>query len=255
MLHELRFRLLGPVEVRGDGGWLSIAPARSRQVLALLLCAPGQMVLTDKIIDVLWLEQPPQAPVGLVRNHIMRLRQALGDRATIVTRSGGYLLDADPSTVDAVRFEQCLRRARQMSDPFQAEKALEEALSYWRGPALADVRQCSELEREAGRMENLRMDARRLRAELMLQRGSNAEVANELLPLAQSQLDRERLCELTVVALARDGQIRQALDLYTRYQNHLRAELGLDPSERMVGLHRAVLRGQAATWEISPGRR
>jgi DNA-binding SARP family transcriptional activator len=251
---DVRFRLLGPVEAWTDGNWRTVNPVRSRQILALLLCAQGQLLLTEQIIDALWGGRPPQTPGALVRNYIMRLRRALGGNV-IITRSGGYQLDVDPLSVDAVRFERSVHRARQAATPADAEKALEEALSYWRGPALADVRACLTLEQEAARMENLRIEAHQMRAELMLKRGSWAEVVNELYPHTAAHLDRERLCELAMVALAREGRVGEALDLFARFRDYHRTELGLDPGDRIVALHRAVLRGEVASWDISTKHR
>jgi DNA-binding SARP family transcriptional activator len=254
---DVRFRLLGAVEAWSDGRWRSVLPARSRQILALLLCSPGQVVLVDHLVAALWGDHLPETPAGLVRNYIMKLRRALHAAAPIVTRSGGYQLDIDPDTVDAVRFERCLRRARSAraapAAP-EAEKLLEEALSYWRGPALADVRQCFALECEAARLEDLRLAARQSRAELMLERASYAEAVSELRLLSTSHPDRERLCELVMVALARDGRPGEALTAYARLRDYHRSELGLDPSDRMVALQQAVLRGRVDSWDIAARR-
>lgn len=251
---DVRFRLLGAVEAWSDGRWRSVLPARSRQILALLLCSAGQVVLVDQLVAALWGDHLPETPAGLVRNYIMKLRRALR-AAPIVTRSGGYQLDIDPETVDAVRFERGLRRARSARDAPEAEKLLEEALSHWRGPALADARQCFALQCEAGRLEDLRLAAVQLRAELMLGRSSYAEVVSELQPLATTHPDRERLCELVMVALARDGRPGEALSAYARLRDYQRSELGLDPSDRMVALQQAVLRGRADGWDIAARRR
>jgi DNA-binding SARP family transcriptional activator len=250
-LPDLQFRLLGIVEVRRNGCWHGVTPTRSRQVLSLLLCAPGQVVLVDRIIAALWGEDLPQTPCGLVRNYIMRLRRVLDSNAPIVTRSGGYQLAVDPSTVDAVRFESCLRRARHAQDPAEAERALDEAFSYWRGPALADARQSPVLEQEAGRLEDLYVAGKQLVAELMIARESFAEVASELQPLVAVHPNRLRLWELMMVALAHDGRSAEALDAYARCRTYHRTEYGLDPGERMSDLQQAVLRGQIDHWQIS----
>lgn len=251
---DIRYRLLGSIEVRSGGRWCGVAPTKSRQILALLLCAPGQVVLVDQIIKAMWGEHVPQTPAGLVRNYIMKLRRGLDADTEIVTRSGGYQLQVDPATVDAVCFERCFARARQAQDRVLAEKLLDEALSLWHGPALADVRRNFALELEAVRLEGLRLSAKQLRAELLLERGSFVDVVSELQPLVAVNPDRERLFELTMVALARDGRPAEALDAYARFRYYQRTELGLDPSDRMAALQQAVLRGQAGQWEISTRR-
>lgn len=66
MAAEVKFRLLGAVEIRNGGQWRSIMPAKSRQILALLLCAPGRMVLVDHIISAIRGGAAPQTPAGLL---------------------------------------------------------------------------------------------------------------------------------------------------------------------------------------------
>ena len=250
LLPDLRFRLLGIVEIRRSESWYGITPTKSRQVLSLLLCAPGQVVLVDRIIAALWGEDLPQTPSGLVRNYIMRLRRVLDGESRIVTRSGGYQLDVDPGTVDVVRFERCLHRARHTEDPGEAERVLQEALSYWRGPALADARQSPALELEAGRLEDLQVSGKQLAAELMIARASFSEVASDLQPLVAVHPHRLRLWELMMVALAHEGRSAEALDAYSRCRIYHRTEYGLDLGERMSDLQQAVLRGQIDHWEI-----
>lgn len=255
MASDVEFRLLGAVEFRIDGRWHSVVPFRSRQVLALLLCARRGVVLTERIVDALWGDDMPLTPSGLVRNYVMKLRRALPASASIITRNGGYQLDVDPETVDAVRFERCLQQARRSSDGVRAEELLEEALSYWRGPALADARHSAVLEAEARAMEELRLTAQQQRVELLVERASFAEAVSELRPLLASHLDWEHLSELAMVALARDGRPAEALDAFARFCDHRRSRLGLDPSDRMTALQLAVLRGQADRWEIRARRR
>jgi DNA-binding SARP family transcriptional activator len=251
---DLQFRLLGIVEHRRGGRWHSVTPTKSRQVFVLLLCAPGQVVLIERIVEVLWGADPPLTAGGLVRNYIMRLRRVLDANATIVTRSGGYQLDVDPGVVDAVRFERRLREARQTSDPERAEQLVVEALSYWRGPALADVRQAPILEQEAKRLEELRVTAKQLAAELLIARESFAEAASELQPLVAVHPNRLRLWELMMVALAHDGRSAEALEAYRGCRDYHRDEYGLDPGERLAELQQAVLHGQIDAWKITVGQ-
>ncbi len=251
---DLQFRLLGAVEHRRGDRWRGVAPTKSRQVLALLLSAPGQVVLVERLVEALWGDDLPLTAGGLVRNYIMRLRRVLDTNAPILTRAGGYQLDIDPYAVDVVRFERCLRDARHTQDGERSERLAEEALSYWRGPALADARQVPALEQEAQRLEELHVAAKQLTAEQMIARASFAEVASQLKPLVAHFPNRLRLWELMMVALANDGRSAEALEAYHRCREYYRNEYGLDPGERLSDLQQAVLRGQIDDWEISAGQ-
>lgn len=223
-------------------------------MLALLLCTPGQVVLVDHMIWSLWGENVPHTPSGLVRNYIMKLRRTLNGAAPIITRGAGYQLEIDPLAVDVVRFERDLKRAREIADPPTAGQMLDTALRYWHGPALADARQGFVLECEAERLDNLRTEARQLRAELLLESASFGEAVSELQSLVAANPHWERLHELSMVALARDGRAAEALDAYARFREYHRDEFGLDPSDRLVKLQQVILRGEAAGWQISTRR-
>jgi DNA-binding SARP family transcriptional activator len=56
----LDFRLLGPLEVVGDGGTaLPIGAGRERALLGLLLLRANELVGSDQLVGELWGESPP----------------------------------------------------------------------------------------------------------------------------------------------------------------------------------------------------
>ncbi|MBW5423483.1 hypothetical protein GKQ77_18235 [Streptomyces sp. BG9H] len=71
-----------------------------------------------------------------------RLRQALASAAAkevvIARRPGGYVLEADPATVDLHRFRDLVAQARQADDE-RAAVLMGRALALWRGDAFATV--------------------------------------------------------------------------------------------------------------------
>jgi DNA-binding SARP family transcriptional activator len=70
------------------------------------------------------------------------LRRVLGDPGLLTSGPDGYRLAVEPDAIDAVRFERLVRAGRRshaQSRPAEAAATLREALSLWRGPALADV--------------------------------------------------------------------------------------------------------------------
>ncbi len=105
----LEFRVLGPVEVRDGGRALPLGGPKLRALLADLILNAGSVVSTARLIDDLWGDAPPPAAGHTVETYIARLRRVLRDGSTpdaLLTRPPGYLLDAEPSQVDAFRFEQ-----------------------------------------------------------------------------------------------------------------------------------------------------
>ena len=95
----------------------------------MLALDANHTVSMDRLIEGLWGEHPPASAAKLVQQHISQLRKMLADDgAPIVTRGRGYELTISPDDVDALRFTRLVTQG--------AER---EALTLWRGQALADV--------------------------------------------------------------------------------------------------------------------
>jgi DNA-binding SARP family transcriptional activator len=140
------FRILGPLEALENGERVALGGSKRRAVLALLLLHAGETITTDRLVDELWgEEQQPAAAAKTAQVHISRLRKALADAGAadlLVTRENGYELVVEPERIDAHRFERLVAEggsALSAGEPDAALEALEEALSLWRGPPLADL--------------------------------------------------------------------------------------------------------------------
>jgi DNA-binding SARP family transcriptional activator len=171
----MRFRLLGPVEVRAGEDWRGIGAPKWRSVLAALLIHPGQIVSADTLIGELWRDEPPTRAANLVSIYVLRLRRLMDDPDghLLVTRAPGYLLRVAGDDTDALLFEAMVRdgrRAFAAGDPEGAASRLTEALGLWYGRPLADVPPTPLIEAEAERLGELRLGADELRitAELAL---------------------------------------------------------------------------------------
>ena len=64
---------------------------KQRSVLALLLLEAPRPVPTDRLIDVLWGEQPPRTAATSLQNFVSQLRKTLGSDV-LVTKAPGYAL-------------------------------------------------------------------------------------------------------------------------------------------------------------------
>src|SRR6202011_4266697 len=164
----MRFRLLGPLEIRtGEDDWRGIGAPKWRAVLAALLINAGQIVPADVLINEVWPGTPPAKAGNLISIYVLRLRRLLGDTdsTVLVTRAPGYLLRLGPGDTDAQVFEALVREGRRAygaGDPERAAAQLAEALALWYGSPLADVPQTTLVEAAAQRLAELRLDAAEL---------------------------------------------------------------------------------------------
>src|SRR5215472_10265106 len=98
------FRVLGPLEVETECGPVELRGDKRRGLTAYLVVHRGNLCRTDQLIEALWHDEPQAGAVGTVQTYVSQLRKLLGTE-TILTRSGGYVLDAPGARVDAERFE------------------------------------------------------------------------------------------------------------------------------------------------------
>ena len=117
----------------------------------------GEVVSADRIADELWGERPPETAIKTVQVYVSRLRKELGE-GVLVTRGGGYVLEAEPDQVDVERFERLAAEGREALDrgePAVAAQSLTEALELCRGPPLADFTYEPFAQNEIARLEEL----------------------------------------------------------------------------------------------------
>src|SRR5690349_11715644 len=193
----MEYLILGPLQVRTDGRPVDLGPRRRREVLALLLLHPGELLPLERIVDELWPEGPPPTASKVVQNAISALRRVFGDEARVLeTRDGGYVLHVAPGESDVERFEARLaegRRALDAREPATAAAALREALAEWRGGPLEDLALEPFAQREVMRLEERRVLAEEARIEAALGLGMAADLIADLEALTAEHPLRERL--------------------------------------------------------------
>src|SRR4051812_541558 len=234
------FRLLGPLEVAGNEGSLTLGGTKQRSLLAMLLLHANQVVSTDRLIDALWGASPPFTCGKSIQVYVSRLRKAIGDNR-LVTHAPGYVLYVDPAELDLARFEQLVAEARRAS-PESASAKLREALELWRGPPLGDLAYEQFAQAEIARLEEMRLGAVEQRLESDLALGRHAELVAELETLVARHPLRERFRYQLMLALYRSGRQAEALEAYRQARQELSDELGLEPSEALKQLEAAILR-------------
>jgi DNA-binding SARP family transcriptional activator len=241
---SVEFRILGPLQALVDDTPVSLGGRQQRAVLAILLAHSNQTVPVDRLIDGVWDDSPPESAANLLQGYISQLRKALG-KEVIATRGRGYAVIVPSGALDLHRFEQqaeagMAERARGSAADSSAE--LTAALALWRGPALSDLADLPSVLPIAARLDALRLTAIEHRIEADLECGREAEAAAELDALIAEHPLRERLRWLRMLALYRAGRQAEALEAYRDAREMLVEELGIEPSEELRELERAILR-------------
>ena len=246
----MRFRILGPMEIRTGQAWAGIGAPKWRSLLAALLINAGQLVPTDRLIMELWGESPPAGATNLVSIYALRLRRLIGDEdgQLLRTRAPGYQLSLEPGDLDASRFEALVGEARQAlaeQAPDRAAELLGQALGLWRGGALVDVPSSALVAAEADRLEQDRLNALELRIGADIRCGRHAQVTPELSRLLADHPLREGFWGLLMHALDGAGRRAEALTTYARAREVLAEELGVDPGEQLQRLYEQILTADA----------
>ncbi|WP_329556093.1 AfsR/SARP family transcriptional regulator [Streptomyces sp. NBC_00696] len=258
---DVAFGVLGPVAAwDGAGDAIALKGPRHRAVLARLLVARRRVVPVGRLVADLWADQgePPADAVGAVRTFVAALRRALEPERPprtparlLVTEGPGYALRAEPEAVDAWRFEQAVGTARTLPD-LDALNRLEEALSWWRGPAYADFAAAPWARAERSRLAELRLHAVERRAEAQLALGRAAMAVPDLDAHVAERPWREDAWRLLALALYRTGRQGDALAVLRRARTLLVEQLGADPGPALRRLEADIL-DQAA--HLDPGPR
>lgn len=240
----VEFSVLGPLEAVVEGRSVPLPAAKPRALLALLLLNRNRVVPVGQLIEELWSGEPPETAMKALQVYVSQLRKAIGaDR--VLTKPPGYSLRVDKGELDLDRFEQLVREGRERlgaGDAKEAAERLEQALALWRGPALAEFGS-EPFARDAGaRLEESRLEAIEGRIEADLALGRHAQLVSELEQLVARHPYRERLRGQLMLALYRSGRQAEALDVYRRTRETLVDELGIEPSQELQELERAILR-------------
>ncbi|WP_336053857.1 AfsR/SARP family transcriptional regulator [Streptomyces sp. CA2R101] len=229
-----------------------------RRVLALLLLRANRLVTSDRLIEELWGDAPPNSARTTLQTYVYQLRKLFdgrtggddaqpADTVELATRNNGYELRiAEGTTVDLMEFERLLARSRVLHAQGLLEDAsvsLRTALSYWSGSALADIKAGSLLAAETVRFEEDRKAALETRIDIDLQLGRHYDLVSELTALCMEQPTHEGFAAKLMLALYRCQRRTEALAVYQRLRRDLVAELGLEPSGEVKRLHQTVLDG------------
>ena len=241
---EIEFRVLGPVKLLIDGASVDCGGLKQRTLLAALLAQADRVVAVDHLVEAIWPSGPPTTAPNTLQVYVSGLRRCLGgERSRLQTRAPGYVLRASDA-LDSARFESAARHGREelaAGDAVGARKVLSAALDLWRGAAFADFLYEEFTQREAERLEALRLAVTADHIDSRLALGQHRELVAELESLVNGRPTDERLCGQLMLSLYRSGRQADALKAYGLLRQTLGEELGIIPGLTLQALHDQIV--------------
>jgi DNA-binding SARP family transcriptional activator len=241
------FRLLHagrPVTLRGG--------SKGEALLRLLALNPGQGLLRDRLLDVLWPSTPPslagQSLNSLVYSLHKHLSNALQAASPVLSQDSYYRLNLEAGIgIDVVHFDQLMRMGElhaRAGEQANAAAAYSQAVRLYQGDLCAgtDVQGIVERERLRARYSSLLV---RL-AEYHFGVQDYEECQEYCVLLLSHDPCREDAHRLMMRCYVRRGQRAQALRQYRLCENILRMEFETEPELATVALYDQVRRAPEA---------
>ncbi|MER7638420.1 BTAD domain-containing putative transcriptional regulator [Streptomyces sp. NPDC126522] len=252
--------VMGPVRAWQDDTELELGPAKRQALLALLLVRSGQPTSLSTIIDVLWGQTPPSSAANVVYRHAAAVRRLLetpsgadaGEDGTPATRlarvSGGYRLDASPSTLDLLRFRQLRGAAEDMGGTGalrDSVRLLTRALRLSRGPTASGILPHIAQHPYFMAVDREYLTAVKEAAVIATAVGEPGSVLDILQPAAAQHPLDEILQAQLVRTLAATGRQAEALEAYHAVRTRLAEQLGIAPGPELRSVHQDIMRRDA----------
>ncbi|MES5820388.1 BTAD domain-containing putative transcriptional regulator [Streptomyces sp. RG80] len=246
----LRFQLLGPLRAWRGATELDLGQMQRRVVLAVLLLHADAPMSRDQLVDAVWGPAVPTRAANLLQRHASGLRRVLEPERPPRAPSGllawteaGYLLTPGAAELDVRTFERLIdeaHTARAEGDLPATARGLHAALDLWHG-RLCEGMTSPLLDTERDRLAERRLSVLEERIEVDLSLGDDFDLVGEIRRLTVEHPLREGLHGLLMLALHRTGRQAEALTAYDRARRLLRDELGVEPGQRLRGLHARIL--------------
>lgn len=247
----MEVRLFGGMEVRIGGDVLDSAAFRKQKaktLLAVLVLHRGKEVARGEMFDILW----PDAPADRAANNFYSLWSALrhafadGEGACpyVARRQAGYMVDARYMRSDVEEFERIWRMLSFERPDVQAWlDAFARLQDDFACDLLPSETANAYIERLRERYKT-RLGDLYVRAAERLCDAGEAQAALLFAQAAEEQCDRreDAYCALMRAQMLA-GKRSLAMETFVACRDFMRDELGMDPSERMASLHRALLTG------------
>ncbi|MFG2500806.1 BTAD domain-containing putative transcriptional regulator [Streptomyces sp. NPDC048441] len=243
----LTVAVLGPTEVRRDGERLPLPSGKTTEVLVRLAVEAGRPVRAERITEDLW----ACAATGknTLQSKVSQLRRALAEPGLVTSGKGGYTLNVDPDSVDAlhvVALAASATASRRTGDAAAALEVSTDGLVLFRGEVLVDAGEGDWLQPHRARLEEVRLGLLEDQLAARVDLGLGGDVIGELEGLVAQYPLREGLWCCLITALYRMGRQADALAAYTRVRELLVDELGIDPGPNLRALEEQILQQSRA---------
>ncbi|MEV6236447.1 BTAD domain-containing putative transcriptional regulator [Lentzea sp. NPDC051838] len=205
-------------------------PPKPAQILAVLAVECGKIVPVDRLIDLIWGEEPPPQARKSLQVHISSLRRT---GLPVEHRAAGYVLNTEPENVDLHLFRKLVTQAHDEADLKTKADTLRQALDLWRGTPVVF----------AQTLDVQRLAAAEQWVDVELALGRHAELIDPLGVFVTEYPLAERLRGQLMAALARAGRRADAMRVFRETRKVLVDELGVEPGEQLQQLYRDVLEG------------
>ena len=251
----MQVRLLGSMEVTIQGRPVRLGGKRQRAVLALLLLDTNRRVSRDRLIEDLWDGRPPPEAIQTLQSYVSRLRRLLGQEVQITARQGGYVITLPTAALDVERFRDLTARghgALRSAQYDEASRVLRAALCLWRGEPLTDLDDIAIVRGATREWNELHLTALSDRIEADIEQGSAKTVIGELEALVGHHPYHEQFRALHMRALYLAGRQIEALASYRQTRETLIGRYGIEPSEQLRTLERAILAQDPALLPAAP---
>jgi DNA-binding SARP family transcriptional activator len=247
---DVRFGILGPLQMIINGVALPLGTPKQRAVLAMLLINRNRVIGVDELIDAAWEEQPPPRARATLYIYVSNLRRLLASggvetRDLLASAAPGYRLAVLDSQYDLARFadeKNAGVRAAAEAQFEQASSHFSAALAQWRGPVFDDLRDFTFVDTFAKGLIEENLSTHTARAEAEIACGRPDSVINELETLITEHPYREPLWAQLITAYYLADRQSDALDAYRRLRDTLDDDLGVKPGPKARALHELVLR-------------
>ncbi len=245
----MKVSVLGPLEVTVGDETLTPSAPKLRSLIALLALRHGHVVTRGALMEELWGDDPPISALATLQTYIYQLRRLLaadqdGGREVLVTKPLGYVVHLEPDDLDLDVFDRLVQQGRAALDEGAPERAtvlLSQALSMSTVQPLSDVDAGPVLSAHVNQLAERKLQAVELRIEADLQLGRHRQLISELKALTIEHPFHEYFCAKLMVTLERSGRRSEALEAYQNLRRTLVADLGIEPSASLRGLHEALL--------------
>jgi SARP family transcriptional regulator, regulator of embCAB operon len=250
----MQVSVLGPLRFQACGKSVTPSAPKPRKVLALLLLNANQVVPVESLFAELWDDGPPPSAHTTLQTYILQLRRLISGasgesshksaRQILGTEAGGYVFRIEPRQLDLHVYNELAaegRRALSGRCWQTADRSLSEALALWRGPALVDVPAGRVLRPQILGLDESHLTTMEQHIDAKLHLGRHLELLSHLTELVTEYRFHENLHARLMLALHLSGRRQDALAAFQRLRYALVNELGLEPSQPLHALQRAIL--------------